>query len=150
VPSPHSVATILIDEPAAAEGVKVQPVAVPALLKSSLLIPLTDSEKPSGNESAALLEGLEGTDPQVALGAVRSIRTREADAAEEGPLFAALSLTARAAKRVTTVPSEHEATVTVIDEPEDAEGVKTQPVAVPVFEKSAEARPLTTSEKVRV
>jgi hypothetical protein len=140
----------VIEEPEAADGVKTQPVAVPALLKSSLPTPLTDSEKPSGNESAALLEGLEGAEPQVALGVVRSIRTREAVAAEEGPLFAALSLTARAAKRTTTVPSEQEAIVTAIDDPEAAEGVKTQPVAVPVLLKSAEVRPLTASEKVRV
>ena len=124
--------------------------AVPVLLKSAAVSPATASENPSGNESDALLEGLEGADPQVALGAVRSIRTRDAEAAEEGPLFAALSLTARAAKRTTTVPSEQEAIVTVIDEPEAAEGVKTQPVAVPVLLKSAEVRPLTASEKVRV
>ena len=48
------------------------------------------------------------------------------------------------------VPSEHEATTTVTTVPEEAEGVKTQPVAVPVFEKSAEARPLIAFEKVRV
>jgi hypothetical protein len=54
------------------------------------------------------------------------------------------------AKLNTTVPSEQEAAVTVIEEPEDAEGVKTQPVAVPVLEKSAEVRPEMASEKVRV
>ena len=45
---------------------------------------------------------------------------------------------------------EQEETVIVIEEPEDAEGVKTQPVAVPVFEKSAEVKPDTVSEKVRI
>ena len=48
------------------------------------------------------------------------------------------------------MPSEQEAAVTVIDEPEEAEGVKTQPVAVPVLLKSAEVNPETVSEKVRI
>jgi hypothetical protein len=34
-----------------------------------------------------------------------------------------------------------------MEEPEAAEGVMTQPVAVPVLEKSAAVRPLTGSEK---
>ena len=62
----------------------------------------------------------------------------------------AVSDTAEAANLSTTVPCEQEATVTVTDEPEAAEGVNTQPVAVPVFEKSAAVRPVITSEKVRV
>ena len=45
---------------------------------------------------------------------------------------------------------EQEETVIVIEEPEDAEGVKTQPVAVPVLEKSAAVNPEIASEKVRV
>jgi len=48
------------------------------------------------------------------------------------------------------VPSEQEAAVIVIDDPEAAEGVKIQPVAVPEFEKSAEVSPETASEKVMV
>ena len=48
------------------------------------------------------------------------------------------------------VPSEQEEPVTVIEEPEAAEGEKTQPVAVPVLEKSANVRPETLSEKVRI
>jgi len=48
------------------------------------------------------------------------------------------------------VPSEQEETVTVTTVPEEAEGVKTQPVAVPVLEKSTEASPLIAFEKVRV
>ena len=50
----------------------------------------------------------------------------------------------------TKVPSEHDETVTVTTVPEAAEGVKTQPVDVPAFEKSAGARPLIAFEKVRV
>ena len=84
------------------------------------------------------------------MGAVRSTVTEEAEEAEEGPLLAAVSLTELAANLSTTVPSEQEAAVTVIDEPEAAEGVNEQPVAVPVFEKPAEVRPVIASEKVRV
>jgi len=60
------------------------------------------------------------------------------------------SVTEAPAKLNTTVPSEQEETVTVIDEPELAEGVKTQPIADPVLLKSAEVIPLTDSEKVRI
>jgi hypothetical protein len=62
----------------------------------------------------------------------------------------AASETAAAASRNTTVPAEQEATVTVIDDPEAAEGVNTQPVAVPVLEKSAAANPEMASEKVKL
>jgi hypothetical protein len=62
----------------------------------------------------------------------------------------AASETALAANLNTTVPSEQEATVILIDDPEAAEGVNTQPVAVPVLEKSAEVKPEMFSEKVRV
>ena len=48
------------------------------------------------------------------------------------------------------MPAEQEATETVTEVPVEAEGVITQPVAVPVFEKSAEVRPLIDSEKLRV
>ena len=85
-----------------------------------------------------------------AVGAVRSTVTEEAEEAATGPLLEAESLTELAANRKTTVPSEQEETVTVTEEPEAAEGVKTQPVAVPVLEKSAEVRPEMLSEKVRV
>jgi hypothetical protein len=59
-------------------------------------------------------------------------------------------VTERAASLKTTVPSEQEVAVTVIDVPEEAEGVKTHPVADPAFEKSAEVKPETASEKVRI
>ena len=81
---------------------------------------------------------------------MRSIFTEEADRAAAGPVLLAASETAAAASRSATVPSEQEATVTVIDEPEAAEGVNTQPVAVPVFEKSAAPNPEIASEKAKV
>ena len=65
-------------------------------------------------------------------------------------MLLAASETAEAASRSTTVPSEQEATVIVIDDPEAAEGVNKQPVAVPVFEKSAAPNPEIASEKVKV
>ena len=85
-----------------------------------------------------------------AVGAVRSMLTEEASRLADGPLFPEASETEEAKSLRTTVPSEQEVSETVIDEPEAAEGVKTQPVAVPVFEKSAAVKPETASEKVRV
>jgi len=58
--------------------------------------------------------------------------------------------TAEAANLSTTVPSEQDETVTVIEEPEAADGVNTQPVAVPVFEKSAAVNPEIVSEKAKL
>jgi len=80
---------------------------------------------------------------------VRSIVTEAASKLLAGPLLPAASETALAAKLKATVPSEQEETVTVIEEPEAADGVNTQPVAVPAFEKSAEVSPETASEKVK-
>ena len=81
---------------------------------------------------------------------MRSILTEEADSAVVGPVLLAASETAAAAIRNTTVPAEQEETVIAIDDPEAAEGVNTQPVAVPVLLKSVEVRPEILSEKVRV
>ena len=96
-----------------------------------------------------LLVGLLG-EVQEAVGADRSIVTLEASVLEAGPVLPAVSVTPLAARRATTVPSEQLATVTVIDVPEAADGVNTQPVAVPVLVKSAAAIPETDSEKARV
>ena len=76
--------------------------------------------------------------------------TWEAVKLTAGPTLPAKSVTDAEDKPKINVPSEQEETVTVIEEPEAAEGVKTQPVAVPVFEKSAAVKPETASEKVRV
>ena len=65
-------------------------------------------------------------------------------------MFPEASETEEAKSLRTAVPSEQEVSETVIDEPEAAEGVKTQPVAVPALEKSAAVKPETASEKVRV
>ena len=76
--------------------------------------------------------------------------TEEATTSLAGPLLPAASEIALAARLNTTVPSEQEATVTVIDEPELTEGVNKQPVAVPVLMKSEAVRPVTFFEKARV
>lgn len=79
-----------------------------------------------------------------------SIVTLVADDTDVGPVFDAPSVTEFADRRATTVPSEEHVTATVTDEPDDADGVNTQPVAVPPFEKSDPAIPDTDSEKVSV
>jgi hypothetical protein len=76
--------------------------------------------------------------------------TALASVLDVGPVFPAVSVTPLAASRAITVPSEQPATVTVIEVPEAADGVKVQPVAVPVLEKSPAVMPETLSEKVRV
>jgi hypothetical protein len=76
--------------------------------------------------------------------------TEEASRLAAGPELPAKSEAAEAKSLKTTVPEEQEDTVTVIEEPEAAEGVKTQPVADPVFEKSSDVMPVMLSEKVSV
>jgi hypothetical protein len=86
----------------------------------------------------------------VSVGAVLSMVTFVASALAVGPLFAAASATELAARRATTVPSDVHVTDTVTDVPEVADGVKAQPVAVPVLLKSPAAMPETDSEKLSV
>ena len=82
--------------------------------------------------------------------AVRSMLTEEALRPLAGPILPAESVTEAKDRPKTTVPSEQEETVIVIEEPEAAEGENKQPVAVPVLEKSAAVKPETASEKVRM
>jgi hypothetical protein len=76
-----------------------------------------------------------------AVGALRSITTELAASGETGELLPVLSVVAPAARDNVNDPSEQEDTATVRLVPDPAEGVNTQPVAVPVFEKSAAVRP---------
>ena len=76
--------------------------------------------------------------------------TDVASALDAGPLFVAVSVTPFAARRATTVPSDEHTTVTVIDDPDDPDGVNEQPVAEPSFEKSPAAIPLTNSPNTSV
>ena len=82
--------------------------------------------------------------------AVRSMLTEEASRLAAGPELFDASDTEEDPSLKTTVPSEQEAAVTVKEEPEEDEGEKEQPVAVPALEKSAEVKPEMLSEKVRV
>ena len=70
-----------------------------------------------------------------------SIVTDAALSAAAGPVFP-FADTLLAARRATTVPSDVHTTETVIVVPVLADGVNTHPVAVPVLEKSPDARPL--------
>jgi hypothetical protein len=64
------------------------------------------------------------------------------DAAVFNPfVFPAASATAPFLRLTMTVPSLVQTTFKVIDVPEIADGVNTQPVAVPVYEKSSDAIP---------
>jgi hypothetical protein len=76
------------------------------------------------------------------------IVTVDAECVEVGPVFSAASVTLFALRLKITVPSEVHATSTWMTVPDDAAGVTTQPVAVPVRVKSLLARPLMLFEKV--
>lgn len=79
------------------------------------------------------------------------IVTLEASALLLGPVFDALSLTDPEARRRTTVPSVVQTTDTVMVEPDEADGVKDEHVAVPeALLKSPASIPETVSEKVSV
>jgi len=84
------------------------------------------------------------------VGDVVSIVTLEADAADEGPVLLAESVTPPDASLAITVPSEVQTMLKVIDVPDESLGVKVQPVAVPVLLKSPDAMPLTVSLKASV
>ncbi len=82
-------------------------------------------------------------------GAVVSMVIGEAVAGAAGPLPLAL-VTLPLFMRNRTVPSDVHSTDTVIDEPVEAEGVTTHPVAVPMkFTKSVEAIPETLTLKLK-
>ena len=102
------------------------------------------------DEPTATLVALSLGDDETSVGAVVSIVTLVAVAADDGPVFVAASNTPPEASVATTVPSEVQTTVTVIDEPESVLGVKAQPVAVPELLKSPEAMPLTVSLNAKV
>jgi len=101
-------------------------------------------------DTVALAELLARILVNVGAVATRSTLTVEATASEAGPLLPDTSLTPLATNVRLTVPSVHELTDTVIEVPVDADGVNTQFVAVPVFEKSDDMRPLILSLNVSV
>jgi hypothetical protein len=150
VPSDEHTTETVIAAEAAADGVKTQPVAVPVLEKSPAAMPDTGSVKVNVYDNVRDAEGVEGA-VHVASGTAELIKIVVATSALTGPLFKDKSVTAFEASRAITVPSDEHTTDTVMEgDAEAAEGVKTQPVAVPVLEKSPAAMPETLSEKVNV
>ena len=147
-PEEHPVATTLIEAPLAADGVNVQPVALPSLVKSAAAIPVTDSEKFSAQVMLEALVGVGGAVPQLAVGLRRSIVTALPSRAAPGAVLPAASLNDPDAIRGMSVPSEQPVTTTFTDVPLAADGANEQPVAVPAFVKSPAAMPETDSLKV--
>jgi hypothetical protein len=94
---------------------------------------------------------LEGGATEEMVGEVRSIvRVVEAGEFDGGP-FVLVSVPKTSFARTCgwSVPSEHPVILRVKLVPEEALGVKVQPVAVPAFEKSDAATALTFCEKER-
>jgi hypothetical protein len=149
-PSEQEETTTVKLVPELAEGVKAQPVAVPVLLKSAEVRPVTLLSKRRVYESEVDLFGVDGTAIHEAVAWERSTVTVAAVKFVAGPLLLAASETELAANSIITVPLEQESAVTVNEEPEAAEGVKVQPEAEPVLVKSALLRPYTASEKTKV
>lgn len=86
----------------------------------------------------------------VVVAGVVSIVTDVALEAAVGPAFPAASVTDEASILAMTVPSVAQVTATVMLDPDAADGVKVQSVAVPVLLKSDAAMPLTDSPKASV
>jgi len=88
VPSDAHATVTVMDVPDVADGVNKQPVAVPVLEKSSLVIPLTLSEKSSVYASVRLAVGVDG-EVHVAVGSVESMVTVLADVLDKLPAASA-------------------------------------------------------------
>jgi len=71
--------------------------------------------------------------------------TRDVSVADAGPAVLVESSTELAASCTCKVPCEQLLTDKLIEVPEDADGVNTQPVALPTLEKSPAAIPETNS-----
>ena len=131
-------------------GSKTQPVAVPVFDRSAAITPVTDSENVSVNVCAMALVGEAVTAVSDAVGAVRSIVIVVVEAsAVAGPVLPAPSLAPPAANSGITVPAVQFVIVTVREMPASVPGAKVHDAAVPVFEKSPAATPVTDSENVR-
>jgi SH3-like domain-containing protein len=136
----HATDTVRVtpDEP---DGVNTHPVAVPVLEKSPAATPVTLLLNTSVYDNVRDDDGDDGSVHDT-VGASVSIVTDEALTPDTGPVIPD-AVTALAAIRATTVPSDEHATDTVILEPEELDGVNTHPDAVPVLEKSPAATPVT-------
>ena len=151
VPSEQLVIVTVREAPEPVPGSKAQPVAVPVFDRSPAATPVTASENVRVYSSAVALVGDAVTAVSDAVGAVRSIVIVVADvAAVAGPVLPAPSLAPPAANSGITVPAVQFVMVTVRDAPASVPGAKVHDAAVPVFEKSPAATPVTDSENVRV
>jgi hypothetical protein len=151
VPAEQLVSVTVRVAPVSAPGANTQPVAVPVCVKSPAATPVTDSENVSVYEIDDALVGVDVTAVSAAVGAVRSIVIVVLDVeAEAGPVLPAASVAPPDANTGITVPSPQLVIVTVRDVPESVPGENEQPDAVPEFEKSPAATPVTDSENVTV
>jgi hypothetical protein len=152
VPSPQLVIVTVRDAPESVPGANEQLAAVPEFEKSPAATPVTDSENVSVYVKLDAFVGVDAAETKLeTVGAVTSRVIVVLDvAAAAGPVLPAASLAPPTANSGTTVPAEQLVIVTVRDVPESVPGANAQPVAVPVFEKSPAATPVTDSENVRV
>ena len=147
VPSDEHTTDTVTLEPDPADGVNTHPVAVPVLEKSPVAIPVTLLLNTSVYDNVRDDDGDDGSVHDT-VGASVSIVTDAALSADTGPMIPLD--TPFAARRATTVPSDEHTTPTVIVFPDPEDGVNTHPVAVPVFEKSLDVRPLILLLKTNV
>jgi hypothetical protein len=152
VASPQLVIVTVRDAPESVPGANEQLAAVPEFEKSPAATPVTDSENVSVYVKLDAFVGVDAAETKLeTVGAVTSRVIVVLDvAAAAGPVLPAASLAPPTANSGTTVPAEQLVIVTVRDVPESVPGANAQPVAVPVFEKSPAATPVTDSENVRV
>ena len=152
VPSEQPVAVTTTDVPLAADGEKVQPVAVPAFERSPATMPDTDLLRVSVNMGAVAAVGDAG-EVQAAVGGVRSTITVGAATAAPGNGVFDESSTAFWARVRMTLPALvlGPPTVTVYGPPPDpVTDCTIQPVAVPLTAKSDAVSPVTASLTAKV
>ena len=144
--------TVTVRElPESVPGANVQ-LAVPLFEKSPTATPVTASENVNVYVTLDAFVGDETADVNDdTVGAVTSrVMVVVAVAADAGPVLPAVSVAPPTAKTGMIVPSPQLVIVTVRDEPESVPGANEQLNAVPEFEKSPAATPVTASENVNV
>jgi hypothetical protein len=149
VPSEHSVTAISITAPCELDGLITQSVAEPIFDTSAAVKPDTASENVSAYANEALLTCDAGWELHEAEGAERSTSTAVDSAFAPGANPPTLLFTDSAANLSWTVPSEQEAAVIVNNNPEEAEVLITQPVALPMLVMSLAIRLLIALENSR-
>jgi hypothetical protein len=144
------VTTTLTDVPDVAEGVKTQPTAEPAFVKSAAAIPETDSPNATPKVNDIADAGDEGVDENEAVGRSTSMLIVGAAVSPPGP-FCREEVPATAFCNIVTITDP----VVGADDDSDNEYVVPlpvnptidQPLLVPETVKSDVSRPVTSSEK---